>query len=806
MKNRRQTKKVSTSLALDRDIFYIFIYLLITIIIFAPFIFSDKTLFGTDYISNTYFMKSFYKEYVNNYHAFPLWDPYIHGGLPFVEALHGDTFYPGAWLAFIMPLHRAFPFKLIIHIFLAGVFAYLFFKEKGFKKSASFLAGIVWMLLPIMVSLIYAGHDGKIHNIALLPLMFLLVEKSIKSARLYHYLLLALCYALLVLTAHLQMAYFCSWAFGLYFLFRVIFMAIDKKTVGVVIKHVVLFVLAIALGLMISIIQLLPQYDYVSKYSMRTMHTEETKTGYEYATSWSLHPEEVVSLFINDFVGTSVGEKDSYWGRNAFKLNSDYIGIIILFLALVALIFKPERENWFFLGLALLGLIYSVGATTPLFRLFYWLVPGVKKFRGPSMIIFLTAFSLLYLAMQAIEFILEEGRKKKKFKEGFTKYGLVFLIVLGLITVLMSIGGQGMMSIWKVMFYGNMGTKEAVMKSALPKITANFWIALVLSGLTFFLLNGYLKEAVSSGVVVAVLASLVIVDYWRVDAKFIKPVDINNYYASSPIVDFFKAEQEKEPFRVLLLPNTLPDNYLARFGIEEVSFTAMHGNHLRLYDEFVGRHEQRPNLMDPRFWDLLNIKFVLSTSEYKFPFMQEVARYGQYIIYRNLNYLPRAFPFYKYVVKAHDEVLPTLKDPNFPYRSTLILEQEPGVKSADIADSLITVVPARIYENRLNSFKVDVEMLEDGILFLSENYFPMWHCYENGVEQKILVANYTFRAIPLKKGQHTLEFKYYSPLLAQSFRISVFSLAFTLLLFFALLVVKSHKKPLISQEVPQKKV
>src|SRR5437899_3614599 len=30
--------------------------------------------------------------------SLPLWDPYMFGGLPFVGALHGDIFYPTAWL------------------------------------------------------------------------------------------------------------------------------------------------------------------------------------------------------------------------------------------------------------------------------------------------------------------------------------------------------------------------------------------------------------------------------------------------------------------------------------------------------------------------------------------------------------------------------------------------------------------------------------------------------------------------------------------------------------------------------------
>jgi len=44
----------------------------------------------------------------------PLWNPNLFNGLPFVAPMHGDIFYPTAWLRLILPtafvMNPSFPF------------------------------------------------------------------------------------------------------------------------------------------------------------------------------------------------------------------------------------------------------------------------------------------------------------------------------------------------------------------------------------------------------------------------------------------------------------------------------------------------------------------------------------------------------------------------------------------------------------------------------------------------------------------------------------------------------------------------
>src|SRR6266446_1766036 len=60
---------------------------------------------------------------------FPLWNPYLFGGMPYVAAMHGDIFYPTFLLRMVLPTDVAMTLGLIIQVFLGGCFTYLFLRR-----------------------------------------------------------------------------------------------------------------------------------------------------------------------------------------------------------------------------------------------------------------------------------------------------------------------------------------------------------------------------------------------------------------------------------------------------------------------------------------------------------------------------------------------------------------------------------------------------------------------------------------------------------------------------------------------------
>ena len=58
----------------------------------------------------------------------PEWNPYLFGGLPYIAAMHGDIFYPTAWLRWFLPIDTAMNLGFFSHIVLAGVTMYAFLR------------------------------------------------------------------------------------------------------------------------------------------------------------------------------------------------------------------------------------------------------------------------------------------------------------------------------------------------------------------------------------------------------------------------------------------------------------------------------------------------------------------------------------------------------------------------------------------------------------------------------------------------------------------------------------------------------
>ena len=383
-------------------------YALVTLVLFREVVAGATTLLGTDSVGLSYFARNFYTEFVRSFHSFPLWNPYLFGGLPFVEGMHGDIFYPPSIALFFMDAEWMWGWKMLIHIWLAGVFTYLWLRGLGLRREIAFFGGLAYMMGAHLVSLVYPGGDGKLFVSALAPLVFWLTERAMARRGLPDFALLSLGIAAAMLTSHMQLAYYLVWGISLYALFRMAQIWRAERRPAAVARLFGLFTLAGLLAVGASAVQFVPPLDYLREWSHRADRTvrAEQESGYEFSTSWSMHPEEAMSLVVPEFVGDNVQTETrsgtTYWGRNVFKLNSEYTGFLALFLAPLVFLRRRDGRTWFFVVLALLSLSFALGATTPLFRLYY-LIPGVSLMRAPSLIIFLWGLSLVTLAAFALE-------------------------------------------------------------------------------------------------------------------------------------------------------------------------------------------------------------------------------------------------------------------------------------------------------------------------------------------------------------------------------------------------------------------
>ena len=88
----------------------------LVVLLFSGYLFSSDLLYGSDSVPSGIFFRGLLVDFVKQHHQLPRWNPFILGGLPFLDATHGDTFFPTSLLQYVMPVYRAIGHKLIVHI------------------------------------------------------------------------------------------------------------------------------------------------------------------------------------------------------------------------------------------------------------------------------------------------------------------------------------------------------------------------------------------------------------------------------------------------------------------------------------------------------------------------------------------------------------------------------------------------------------------------------------------------------------------------------------------------------------------
>src|SRR5215216_2529919 len=90
---------------------------------------------------------------------------------------------------------------------------------------------------------------------------------------------------------------------------------------------------------------------------------------------------------------------EGYWGRNFFKLHTEYLGATVVALAALGMGDRSRRRLLQALGaIGILFLLVSFGGHTPFYYLWYEVMPMMKKVRAPGMAFFLVALPVAALA------------------------------------------------------------------------------------------------------------------------------------------------------------------------------------------------------------------------------------------------------------------------------------------------------------------------------------------------------------------------------------------------------------------------
>ena len=804
------------------------LYLAATVVLFAEFIFSDAMLYGLDTIQAGGYMARAYLAERLAAGDFPLWGTRQYGGLPFIESLSGgDAIYPTSLLYFVTETYRALGWKLVLHVLAGGFFMHGWVRSLGMGRRAAMVGGLAWLLAPVIVTLVLPGNDGKLMVASLAPLVFWGTESVMRKPSARSGAGLAGAVALTCLTTQFQTAYFLFGSVGAYAVFRTVQRWRQGATGARRFHPAAVFLGSALLGGGLAAFQIVPAASYVTEASRRTATTVEASAeeALAYSSSWSLHPEEAVALAVPEFVGNSMADaawgSGTYWGRNSVKLNHEYVGVTVLVFALFALLgagagartgHGPRKGRkagkgaklrrgtdaspgpsaglrWFMAGMSLVWLLFALGTHTPVWRIFYEVVPGISIFRAPSLAAFLVSFGATTLLAVGVNDLVRTKPSPASFfasRRGQVLLGFLGLLLVGLL--LQSSGG--LERFWTTVVHSGAGADpraQAALAKLEPFAVRGFGIALVLAGLAVATLWAAWESKVSATTAVLVAAGLIAVDLGRIDRAFVRNFDFHEWAAPDANTRFLSAQRESNPpFRVADLRGDIQDVQYAMHGSDLLG--GHHPNDLARYRQLLGlegsqsrgTHDTHPNV-----WRMLNVKYFVWPLERAggppYEGAQAVSTAstsrGTEAVFAYPG-LERAWFVTAAAVADDDETaLARILSSDFdPAREALLAPEAARAggfgspTDAGPAGSVVWEV-AEADHRRLR-----VVNDRPGLLIVSENWFPGWIAEVDGVPTEVQRANLTLQAVALPSaGEHVVTLRYTAPTVGRALRISAAS-------------------------------
>jgi hypothetical protein len=729
------------------------LYFGLAFMFFLPAMLPGQGLFGTDYLAGTYPFHDVIADQLRS-GQLPKWVPYVYGGLP-VFANPGSTFYPVWFLgALIFPAARLMVLVFLVQFTLAGVGMYLLLRELDVRRWVALLGGFVFQFTGILVSTVYAGHDGRAIVATLAPLFFFFLHRTVRTGGLGAATGAAATLAFALLSFQIQSNYYLLLAGLLWGIFCLIALGVRGRAMG---RRLMLGFGAVAVAFLLASVNFLPFLDYVE-----ASPRGDGGRGYEYAVSWAMAPSELAALAVPEWDGASVMDPNTgealfpaYRGPNPFKLHTEYVGALaLLLLGLGAWHMRKDRYWWFFAALALFALTISFGGHTPIYRLYYELLPGTRRFRAPSIAFFLVPLALTAMAGLTLERLARlrveaDRRRPGRRREPDDALGRARWIALA---------GVGLGGVFLALGAG-LGDEAG---RAAGFVRFGVFLAIT-AGLVWAWLAGRLA---TTGLVV-LLGLVTVGDLWSVGRRFFHTVPAPAVWFQPDDV-VFAIQDRPEVGRAWVLPVGAQyrgtGNYLMVHDIEQAG--GEHGNALQRWLEYVGAGEEVytdwHNFLGPNpvFRQAANVRWIVSMVQLEgapqFEGVRLIHGGPSALIYEDPAALPRAYVVGSVRVTEPGRALEIMGSPEFDPRREAILYEAPPLALADgpVAGQ------ARITGRSDDEVRVAVSADAPALLVLAENYYPGWEARVNGDPAPVLLANHTFRAVAIPAGEHEVVFRF----------------------------------------------
>jgi hypothetical protein len=716
------------------------IFFLMTLVFHSSILFGDKFLWE-DFVEQEFPFRTLAATSLAH-GILPHWDPYIFGGMPFMADIQAAFWYPTNLLQtlFVSNGHLSagvMEWFILLHYAVAG-FGMFYFVRKILELDdfSSLFAGITYAFSGYIVA--QAMHQMIVYHIALFPWIAFFFLRGLGSWK--HALVAGVLLGTMYLGGHPQSTLYFTFALGIiavYSLVKMMRSETERKLDWITVLRAAI---PVVIGLGIFAIQLMPSNELAVLSRREVMTFDKSVEG-------SLSFGNLMTLVLPHLFGLTDAARDSqvpYW-NGAYYLSWEtaiYIGILPLFFALVAMLVRGQKFMALFAGLALFALLFSLGDHFVLYRIFFSL-PFFSKLRTPARMMMVFSFAMSVLAGMGLSQALRSSMREKR---------TVIYAIAGLIAL-----------IWLLPMIGAV-TARSFLSSAPPEANASIsWSAgqaafPVLAMLVIAVLwtMGKLRSSGLAGSVVAVTVIELFSYGMHLNASPENPAEA--FEAQPQLVQQIKTDQSREVSRART--RSAGGMLLKRNDGAYDRIQLMEG-----YNPLVLQRvsPEMKNLEGQA--DLMNIKWSIFMKGNQPDFgMRE-------------TYMPRAMMYYKVDVRPDSLAQLVLKtDSSYDYHTTLLLEEKPSLAIGQIDPAAKATITS--YEQ--NEIKLNVKTATNGMLWLSEVYYPAWKAYVDEKPVKIYRAFTTLRAIEMPAGTHNVVLRYESDAFQTGSMITIATLLLTL--------------------------
>ena len=744
--------------------------LLIGVLFFAQLLFSGECINATDILTQQYFWNVFIKENLFTDPCFQTWLPYVNGGTPSSGGLD-LIFRPFMLLTLLLfPAHVAISYEMVAYLMLAGVGMFFYLREVGLSRLSAFLGGLFLMLNGELVTLINAGHVNKLGAIAPIALVFWALERALKQRTLRAFLVTAAALGFAFWQGHVQVSYYICIAVAIYAVIRALIIWRQERTFAPVLKLTLYSLVMVAVFLLMIAFQFLPMLSF-AKVSDRAEGVD-----YEFATSWSLPPEEILTYFAPGLFGLRRLNTDDdepsveavqYWGRAPFMQTSRYFGLIPVAFIIIALCGVRNKHILTLTLLALIVLAMGLGKYNPAYKLLYDHAPGFNQFRVPQMILFVFAFATSALAAFGAEWLFRDwtARKARQLRIGLL-IGCIALLLTWLLILALPFLQTRLVEQFHDLFYLREADEELALARFQNIVNSLAWCSLFWSA-TLAAFGMRLAQQIRMRWLIAALLAVYLLDIRAFDEKFLDtvPIEDSGYVDENDAIRYMK--ENPGLYRVLpAIDQPLTYNVHNKFALHHLySVSGYEAVGVQYYNDYMDNMALWTPLID-----LLNIKYIIlpkgaTLDEQPVKIGDVIEPYkvvmdSDALLLENLNALPRAYPVHNaFIASSKDEAFEMLLHPQVDFREFVVLEERPTEQMAqENVPSSASHVEITHYQTRTITMKA--AMATDGLIVLSEKYYAGWKAFIDGQPAKIYKANYTLQAIAAPKGEHDIVFRF----------------------------------------------